>query len=112
MSALVALAIYACVINSGPCDNFIWLDVPEIRILTGLSESTRKTRRANLKVQRHRLNPVNATDMPRVLNAPAADPPIYPDYCHILSPTIGKWCPVRTIDVHALDDVGMFCDGR
>jgi hypothetical protein len=36
---------------------------------------------------------------------------IYPDYCHTLSPTIGKWCPLRATDIFALMDVGMFCDG-
>ncbi|KAJ5050545.1 uncharacterized protein L3040_002422 [Drepanopeziza brunnea f. sp. 'multigermtubi'] len=37
---------------------------------------------------------------------------IYPDYCHSLSPTIGKWCPLQATDVHRLRDVGMFSDGR
>jgi hypothetical protein len=37
---------------------------------------------------------------------------IYPDYCHTLSPTIGKWCPLRATDIHALEKVGMFCDGK
>jgi hypothetical protein len=36
---------------------------------------------------------------------------IYPDYCHELSPTIGKWCPLRAINVHDLESVGMFIDG-
>jgi hypothetical protein len=42
---------------------------------------------------------------------PNPNPVIYPDYCHTLSPTIGKWCPLRATDVYALKDVGMFCDG-
>jgi hypothetical protein len=42
---------------------------------------------------------------------PNTKPIIYPDYCHTLSPTIGKWCPLRATDVYALKDVGMFCDG-
>ncbi|PMD46149.1 hypothetical protein L207DRAFT_561548 [Hyaloscypha variabilis F] len=37
---------------------------------------------------------------------------IYPDYCHVLSPTIGKWVPLRATDIHALEKVGMFCDER
>ncbi|KAE8444067.1 hypothetical protein EG329_000935 [Mollisiaceae sp. DMI_Dod_QoI] len=37
---------------------------------------------------------------------------IYPDYCHTLSPTIGKWVPLPAKDVHVLKDVGVFCDGR
>ncbi|KAE9370315.1 hypothetical protein N431DRAFT_411518 [Stipitochalara longipes BDJ] len=37
---------------------------------------------------------------------------IYPDYCHTLSPTIGKWVPLRATDIHALEKVGMFCDER
>ncbi|KAL2075419.1 hypothetical protein VTL71DRAFT_362 [Oculimacula yallundae] len=37
---------------------------------------------------------------------------IYPDYCHSLSPTIGKWCPLQATDVHRLKTVGMFSDGR
>lgn len=36
---------------------------------------------------------------------------IYPDYCHSLSPTIGKWCPLLATDVHRLKTVGMFSDG-
>jgi hypothetical protein len=36
---------------------------------------------------------------------------IYPDYCHELSPTIGRWCPLRAVDVHALQSVGMFDNG-
>jgi len=35
---------------------------------------------------------------------------IYPDYCHALSPTIGKWVPLRATDIHGLQKVGMFCD--
>ncbi|KAH8765842.1 hypothetical protein BGZ57DRAFT_767529 [Hyaloscypha finlandica] len=27
---------------------------------------------------------------------------IYPDYCHALSPTIGKWVPLRATDIHGL----------
>jgi len=42
---------------------------------------------------------------------PNTKPIIYPDYCHTLSSTIGKWCPLRATDVYALKDVGMFCDG-
>jgi hypothetical protein len=42
---------------------------------------------------------------------PNTKPIHYPDYCHTLSPTIGKWCPLRATDVYALKDVGMFCDG-
>ncbi|PVH79178.1 hypothetical protein DL98DRAFT_655590 [Cadophora sp. DSE1049] len=37
---------------------------------------------------------------------------IYPDYCHSLSPTIGKWCPLLATDVQRLRTVGMFCDER
>lgn len=37
---------------------------------------------------------------------------IYPVYCHILSPTIGRWCPLWATDINALKDVGIFCDGR
>ncbi|PBP18199.1 OB-fold nucleic acid binding domain-containing protein [Diplocarpon rosae] len=37
---------------------------------------------------------------------------IYPDYCHCLSPTIGKWCPLLVTDVHRLRNVGMFSDER
>lgn len=37
---------------------------------------------------------------------------IYPDYCHALSPTINKWCPLRASDVHSLRSVGMFDDGK
>ncbi|KAL5328807.1 hypothetical protein ACEPPN_002315 [Leptodophora sp. 'Broadleaf-Isolate-01'] len=37
---------------------------------------------------------------------------IYPDYCHSLSPTIGKWCPLLATDVHRLKTVGMFSDER
>jgi hypothetical protein len=37
---------------------------------------------------------------------------IYPDYCHVLSPTIGKWVPLCATDIHALEKVGMFCDGE
>jgi hypothetical protein len=37
---------------------------------------------------------------------------IYPDYCHALSATIGKWVPLRATDIHALEKVGMFCDGE
>ncbi|KAH7342563.1 hypothetical protein BKA65DRAFT_537807 [Rhexocercosporidium sp. MPI-PUGE-AT-0058] len=37
---------------------------------------------------------------------------IYPDYCHSLSPTIGKWCPLLATDVHRLRTVGMFSDER
>ncbi|KAI6708494.1 hypothetical protein JHW43_008990 [Diplocarpon mali] len=36
---------------------------------------------------------------------------IYPEYCHSLSPTIGKWCPLLVTDVHRLRNVGMFSDG-
>ncbi|RDL39612.1 uncharacterized protein BP5553_03952 [Venustampulla echinocandica] len=39
-------------------------------------------------------------------------PPIYPEYCHELSPTIKRWCPLRASDVHALDYHGMFSNGR
>jgi endo-1,3(4)-beta-glucanase len=38
--------------------------------------------------------------------------PIYPDYCHELSPTIGRWCPLRAVDIHALRNVGMYDNGR
>ncbi|KAI9745567.1 MAG: hypothetical protein M1818_001101 [Claussenomyces sp. TS43310] len=27
---------------------------------------------------------------------------IYPSYCHGVSPTLGKWCPLRSTDVHGL----------
>ncbi|CZS95611.1 uncharacterized protein RAG0_05215 [Rhynchosporium agropyri] len=37
---------------------------------------------------------------------------IYPDYCHRLSPTIGKWCPLQATDVHRLKTVGVFSDER
>ncbi|CAL3966459.1 unnamed protein product [Diplocarpon coronariae] len=37
---------------------------------------------------------------------------IYPEYCHSLSPTIGKWCPLLVTDVHRLRNVGMFSDAR
>lgn len=36
---------------------------------------------------------------------------IYPDYCHELSPTIGRWCPLRAVDVHTLHSVGMYDNG-
>ncbi|KAH8811973.1 hypothetical protein F5884DRAFT_297214 [Xylogone sp. PMI_703] len=39
-------------------------------------------------------------------------PTIYPEYCHQLSPTIGRWCPLRAIDVHALQSVGCYVDGK
>ncbi|KAL3423758.1 DnaJ domain-containing protein [Phlyctema vagabunda] len=39
-------------------------------------------------------------------------PSIYPVYCHELSPTIGKWCPLRAVDVHRLRSVGMILDGK
>lgn len=38
-------------------------------------------------------------------------PTIYPDYCHGLSPTIGKWCPLQAVDVHTLHSVGMYDNG-
>ncbi|KAI1000755.1 hypothetical protein K3495_g7442 [Podosphaera aphanis] len=38
-------------------------------------------------------------------------PIIYPDYCHYLSPTIGKWCPLWATDVRDLKTVGIFTDG-
>lgn len=37
---------------------------------------------------------------------------IYPEYCNELSPTIGRWCPLRAVDVHALQSVGMYNNGR
>ncbi|KIN04870.1 hypothetical protein OIDMADRAFT_142682 [Oidiodendron maius Zn] len=37
---------------------------------------------------------------------------IYPDYCHELSPTIGRWCPLRAVDVHALESLGMYDNGK
>ncbi|KAF8866937.1 hypothetical protein BDZ45DRAFT_178389 [Acephala macrosclerotiorum] len=37
---------------------------------------------------------------------------IYPDYCHTLSPTIGKWVPLRARDVHVLKVVGAFSEQR
>lgn len=40
-----------------------------------------------------------------------ANPTIYPVYCHDISPTIGKWCPLRAADVHKLRSVGMVLDG-
>ncbi len=33
---------------------------------------------------------------------------IYPKYCHSLSPTFQKWCPLTATDVHALHQVGGF----
>jgi len=36
---------------------------------------------------------------------------IYPDYCHDLSPTLGKWCPLRASDLGMLKDVGVYVDG-
>ncbi|RKF64119.1 putative ob-fold nucleic acid binding domain-containing protein [Erysiphe neolycopersici] len=36
---------------------------------------------------------------------------IYPVYCYILSPTIGRWCPLWATDINALKDVGIFFDG-
>ncbi|TVY51481.1 hypothetical protein LCER1_G006255 [Lachnellula cervina] len=41
-----------------------------------------------------------------------SNPPIYPDYCHELSPTIKRWCPLRATDIHALDSWEMFNNGR
>ncbi|TVY36320.1 Protein stn1, partial [Lachnellula subtilissima] len=40
------------------------------------------------------------------------NPPIYPDYCHDLSPTIKRWCPLRATDIYALDWWEMFNNGR
>jgi len=37
---------------------------------------------------------------------------VVPDYCHHLSPTINKWCPLRASDVHSLQSAGLFKDGR
>ncbi|EPE27048.1 Nucleic acid-binding protein [Glarea lozoyensis ATCC 20868] len=39
-------------------------------------------------------------------------PDIYPEYCHELSPSIKRWCPLRAIDVHDLAEWGMFSNGR
>lgn len=36
---------------------------------------------------------------------------IYPDYCHDLSPTLGRWCPLRASDLGMLRDVGVYVDG-
>ncbi|KAG9233760.1 hypothetical protein BJ875DRAFT_463306 [Amylocarpus encephaloides] len=39
-------------------------------------------------------------------------PHIYPEYCHDLSPSVKKWCPLQVVDVHRLDDRGMYSNGR
>lgn len=59
------------------------------------------------------LSNINSPRTPRPLthDAMTSAPTIYPDYCHSLSPTIGKWCPLTATDVHRLKTVGMFCDG-
>jgi hypothetical protein len=41
-----------------------------------------------------------------------AKPNIYPEYCHELSPSIKKWCPLRAVDVHGLAEWGMFSNGK
>ena len=38
-------------------------------------------------------------------------PTIYPDYCHVLSPTISRWVPLRGVDIHSLQSVGLYIDG-
>jgi hypothetical protein len=42
----------------------------------------------------------------------ADKPHIYPEYCHELSPSIKRWCPLRAVDVHDLADRGMFNNGK
>ncbi|KAH8668098.1 hypothetical protein BGZ60DRAFT_528436 [Tricladium varicosporioides] len=37
---------------------------------------------------------------------------IYPEYCHELSPTIKKWCPVSAEDLCALEWRGVYSNGR
>ncbi|TVY85506.1 CST complex subunit STN1, partial [Lachnellula suecica] len=41
-----------------------------------------------------------------------SNPPIYPEYCHELSPTLNLWCRLRATDIHALVSRGMFSNGR
>ncbi|RDW88813.1 hypothetical protein BP6252_00845 [Coleophoma cylindrospora] len=46
------------------------------------------------------------------MTSASLSPTIYPVYCHELSPTIGKWCPLRATDVHRVQAVGMVLDGK
>ncbi|KAH6680303.1 hypothetical protein B0J14DRAFT_262465 [Halenospora varia] len=41
-----------------------------------------------------------------------AKPHIYPEYCHELSPTIKRWCPLLAKDIHSLDWRGVYNNGR
>lgn len=46
------------------------------------------------------------------MNSNAPSPNVYPAYCHYLSPTVLKFCPLRAVDVHSLsDEQGMFIKG-
>lgn len=35
-------------------------------------------------------------------------PALYPSHCHGLSPTLGRWCPLRAVDVFALREVAEY----
>ncbi|KAL5353689.1 hypothetical protein ACLOAV_001729 [Pseudogymnoascus australis] len=35
-------------------------------------------------------------------------PALYPSHCHGLSPTLGRWCPLRAVDVYALREVAEY----
>ncbi|TVY42884.1 hypothetical protein LOCC1_G003974, partial [Lachnellula occidentalis] len=52
------------------------------------------------------------TPINHAMTSGTSNPPIYPDYCHELSPTIKRWCPLRATDIQALDSWEMFNNGR
>jgi hypothetical protein len=81
------------------------LEIRHVSLPTNINTKSHDTTHERLLVQSNFINHA-MTSVP-----PNTKPIIYPDYCHTLSPTIGKWCPLRATDVHALRDVGMFCDG-
>lgn len=41
-------------------------------------------------------------------NVSSANLAVYPRYCHTLSPTLGKWCPLRASDVVRLGEIDGF----
>ncbi|TVY27633.1 putative J domain-containing protein [Lachnellula hyalina] len=51
------------------------------------------------------------TPIDHAMTSGTCNPPIYPDYCHELSPTIKRWCPLRATDIYALDWWEMFNNG-
>jgi hypothetical protein len=65
----------------------------------------------NHPLHNHLLPPHNShEDHNHAMTSAPQNLTIYPDYCHALSPTIGKWVPLRATDIHGLQKVGMFCD--